>query len=84
MAFVEFTDFVEKGVLILEYFLQDLDLSLANDLLLRNHVEVVEMAEVETELTAFLQPLQQIVLVQVRVEHDVVAQLRNLSQGWTT
>ena len=38
------------------------------------------MAEVETQFTAFLQPLQQVGGIKLAMEHDVVAQLRNLTK----
>lgn len=79
MAFVDLVHLFKEGELIVGHLLEDLDLFGPNGLLQRNDVEVVEVRKVEAQLAGLLDRFRQVVRLQVIVEDDIVANLRNLS-----
>lgn len=68
-------------VVVFDHWLQDRHFRLADVLLDGLHVEVVEVGEVEVELADLLHCLSEVVVLEVAMEDDEVADLRDLD-GW--
>ena len=72
---------LHEALIVLDYWLQYLYLLLGDVLLNRFHVEVEEVREVEVQPADVLHRVPNVVLLQVAVKDDVVADLWYLGEG---
>lgn len=69
---------IQEPLLILRNLPKHPNLILPNSLLQRVHIEVVQVTKIEVQAGCVLDCLNQIGVLEVLVENDVVAQLRDL------
>lgn len=78
LAFVDAGDIIEELFLILGDLFEDSDLIFADDLFEGVHVEIVQVSKIKIQSGGVLDCLDEVVVFEVLVEDDVVAELGNL------